>query len=695
MNNKDTCLKRKTISLEKFAILLPKPLTGSGVSSRLVYWSVHRRTGRSSATSLWDNTFPQSMHFRSGENFLGQVLEYAWVRLGPVYLPVEPILKEVESINSMAVTPTPETPLVAKFCQPSTVFAIACVSLSLVALSSIWRNRKSVITERKPTTSKGELTIIHEDEGYKSEEEAPAKSETPAPLSRIAQLLSDCSRVLRIVNSNNPETEEEALVMSTLSAEIPMSIATLCQIQQLLSVHYDILNSQQGLKTCFETIMSGLAVVISSLDGELATLGTCKCRSHKSPVEMTSTFKRIEQVTEKLRDQRQSLLFIADSYQRASEAANLATASKSLAVPVATSSSSAHTPGSDLKSFMENPPDVDELPEYSPPRNSEVIAPDTKGPPSHIVEIDSQPVKPQPTGSVANLFAAILSDSPEELESYLKDGVDLNTPHGRLQRYAMHEAARLNRASCASILIRYGALADCEDGKGDSPLHLASWEGNVEVGFVLLSAGVEIDRLSGRDGYSPLWCAISARHVDMARLLIKHGARVSMKAPSDSLPLHQAAITGQSAMAELLIDAGANVDSVDREMNTPLHYAATIGDIRTAKMLIREKADANAKQERGLTPLHWACHKGHEEMAKLLIESGAMINAKSETFASPLVCAAARGHLGCVKVLVRKGADCRVVTTEWDGVSGTAEEIARGRGFGSIASFIDEYAAKK
>lgn len=628
---------------------------------------------------------PQSMSFRQSENFLGQVLEYAWVKLGPVYLELSPISEEEE--NSM-VTPTPETPLVAKFCQPSTCFVIACVSLSLVALSSIWRNWKTGITQGELSISKQQTAIIHEDEGYKSEEE------TPSALSKVSQLLSDCSRVLRIVNSNDAESEEEVIVMSTLSAEIPMSIATLCQIQQLLSVHYDILNSQQGLKTCFETIMTGLAAVISSLDGELAMLGTCKCRSPKSPVETTSTFRRIEQVTEKLREQRQSLLFIADSFQRASEAATSAT-SKNLAVPVATSSLSAETPGSDLKSFMENPPDVDELPEYSPPRNNEMITPDAKGPPSHIVEIDSQPIKPQPKPSAVDLFAAIADNAPEELEGYLKDGVDPNVPNGRLQRHAMHEAARLNSASCASVLMRYGALADCDDGKGDSPLHLASWEGNVEVGSVLLSAGADIDRLSGRDGYSPLWCAISARHVDMARLLVKHGARVSLKAPSDSMPLHQAAITGQSAMAELLLDAGANVDCVDRESNTPLHYAATIGDIRTAKVLIREQADVNAKQERGLTPLHWACHKGHEEMAKLLIESGARINAKSETFASPLHCAAARGHLGCAKVLVRKGADCRVVTTEWNGVSGTAGEIARSRGFEGIAAFIREYAAKK
>ena len=630
------------------------------------------------------------MQFRSGENFLGQVLEYAWLRLGPVYL--DTILKEEDTRNSMAAVPTPEAPLIARFCHPSTVFAIACVSLSLVALSSIWTSSNSVRIERVLPTSKE--TVAIEDEGYKSEEDDSIESRTPSPLSTIAKLLTDCSRILQSTNSVTVDSEEQAIVMSTLSAEIPMSIATLCQIQQLLSVHYDILNSQQGLKTCFETIMSGLTVVITSLDGELASLGTCNCRPNKSPIETTSTFRRIEQVTEKLRDQRQSMLFIADSFQRVSKAASNSSAVTSPHAREATSSSSTHIPAVDLKTFMENTPGIDDLPEYSPPRNNEIISIDAKGPPSHVVEIDSRPVHPQSTASTADLFAAIAADAPEELESYLKNEVDPNTPHGRLQRRAMHEAARLNRPSCVTTLIRFAAIVDCEDAKGDSPLHLASWEGHVEVGSALLSAGADVDRLSGRDGYSPLWCAISARHVDMARLLLKHGARVSLKSPSDSLPLHQAAITGQSAIAKLLLDAGANVDCVDKEINTPLHYAATIGDIRTARALIRENADVNAKQARGLMPLHWACHKGHEDMAKLLIESGALINAKSETFATALHCAAARGHLECTKVLIRKGADCRIVTTEWDGMSGIAEEIASGRGFEGLATFINEYAAK-
>ena len=62
-------------------------------------------------------------------------------------------------------------------------------------------------------------------------------------------------------------------------------------------------------------------------------------------------------------------------------------------------------------------------------------------------------------------------------------------------------------------------------------------------------------------------------------------------------------------------------------------------------------------------------------MAKLLIDNGAQVNTKDKSFAMPLDCVAVRGHLDCIKVLVRKGTNCRVVTTEWNGLSGTARRL--------------------
>jgi ankyrin repeat protein len=587
--------------------------------------------------------------------------------------------------------------LATKLSQPVTFFTIACISISLVAISTVWRNKQASSHETisKRALTKPEINIL--DEGYSSPGEEALKRPRPqhfpshdntTVFSRTATLIARCSELLQVVNNTEVTQEEQAIIMSSLSAELPLSISALCQIQQLLGLYYNVLGTQSGLRSCFETVLTGLSTVVSSLDGELANLLDCDCSVRKFPAH-SGDFAQFEDLMQALRNHRESLLFVLDSVQKASDFSK--NASSSLALP-ALLDTKALTPGTDMKGFMDGPPDFDELPEYSPPADGQPMPDDSKGAPAHAVEIDSNPVAVKPNSNTAitaaDLFEAVKEDDIPGLESLLKANFDPNTTHGKLQRTALHEAARLNRSACAKTLIQHGAIVDVNDSKGDIPLHLASWEGHVEVSLELLSAGAGIDRMSGRDGSTPLWCAITAHHIDLARLLLKHGARIGLKSPTDALPLHQAAITGQSAMCELLLERGAIVDCVDREMNTPLHYAATIGDLRTARVLLKEGADVNKMQERGLTPLHWACHKGHDEMVTLLLSNGAKTNAKSATFASPLHCAAARGHLDCAKVLVKKAVDCSIVTTGWDGATGTAEEIARRRGFSNLVAVI-------
>jgi ankyrin repeat protein len=593
--------------------------------------------------------------------------------------------------------------LLTKLNQPATFFTIACVSISLLALSTAWKNRKP--SSPRPLLRRSEPEahpeIVITDEGYSSSGERTAEdisskiSTKPSLFTRTAALLDRCSTLLQVANTTPAREENQAIIMSSLSAELPMSIAALCQIQQLLGIYYDVFNTQPGLQSCYETVLTGLAFVVSTLDGELATLTRCDCSEQNFPRTSSSSHQQFEQLIQQLGDHRQSLMFVIDSAQKASES-HAASSSLTVAAPV---DSKAHTPGTDLKGFMDSPPDFDELPEYSPPTNGQPIIPHAKAPSSDAVEIDSQPVHLKPNSSITvtttDLFTAVAEDNSTELESLLSTGFDPNSTHGKLQRTALHEAARLNRPACAQILLHRGALVDIDDSKGDAPLHLASWEGNVETASLLLKADADIDRLSGRDGYSPLWCAITGQHIDLVRLLLRKGARVSLKSPADALPLHQAGIMGQSAMCQLLIESGANVDCKDREQNTPLHYAATTGDLRTAKVLINEGADVNAKQERGLTPLHWAAHKGHEDMVKLLLDSQAGMNALSETFATPLHCAAAKGHLRCAKALVRRGADCKIVTSGWDSATGTAEEMALLKGFASVATFITDFKGKR
>jgi ankyrin repeat protein len=578
--------------------------------------------------------------------------------------------------------------LFVKFAQPSTVFTVACLSISVLAIASAWRSgqRKAEV----PIGVKGGTTgpTTPKKQGEPPEEEGDLDSTSlDEYLARIASLLTAIAKL-----NKSRKTAPDSPVMAHLGSELELSIAALCQIQQLLSLYYSVLSSQGGMKLCFETILASLSTIISTLDGELSTMiwQVADGRGGSS-TQGRGTLKEIEDMTSKLKGQRESLLFIVDSLQRQVDQPGSSLQSLSNILE-SSSSENLSVPGDDINQIIEGHLGMDDLPpKYSPPAKGAPVPTDIKHVAPAPVEIDSNPISPSPKPAIApsKIFTSIAQNDIEALTSLLQDGADPNLPHGRLQRTPIHECARRNRPQHAILLLKHGALADADDAAGDAPLHLACWEGAVDVASVILTAGnADINRMSGRDANTPLLCAIASRNIDMARLLLKHDARVAMKSGADdTTPLHQAAITAQPAMCGLLIARGADVDARDREGNTPLHYAATVGHTRTVKELLTEGADFNAQQELGITPLHWACHKGHAKVVALLIEAGANIDVETEDRCRPIHCAAKSGHLACVQALLGAGANISG-EAEWEGIRGTPRELALKGGYKRIAGLL-------
>lgn len=67
----------------------------------------------------------------------------------------------------------------------------------------------------------------------------------------------------------------------------------------------------------------------------------------------------------------------------------------------------------------------------------------------------------------------------------------------------------------------------------------------------------------------------SSVKADIVRLLIKHGADVSVRDKTDATPLHLAAFSGSSEIVRLLLEQGADVTVVDMNHKTPLHLASS------------------------------------------------------------------------------------------------------------------------
>lgn len=555
---------------------------------------------------------------------------------------------------------------------PSTCFTVACVAFSFFAVSSVWKSSPAPeVTETKSSRPKTRRRVAVD--SLYADASSSSSSQPTSPLSVLADLISSCAKLSDRIRASEPDYATTALL-----TELALVTASLCQLQAAVCNNAGAIAPGTGPGACFTASASSLNATLRLLTShELRPAGTDEETAHHEGLEQ-------------LKAQKPALEFLLTTLNTPAFPPTPPTdhSDQFLKVTEADMISTGITPALETREWMEPPP------EYSPPASSStvVLAEKAKEKKDVAEETSSQPLVENAAGDVNSeaLYQAVTDDDAQVLSDLLEAGLSANDAFGELQRTPLHQAAHLNFCTCLSVLLRYGADMIAEDTKGDTPLHLAAWAGNVEALASLLSHGADVDWLSGRDGYSPLWCAISAENIDAARLLLKHGARVSLRSGSGLMPLHQAAVTGQSAMCELLLDRGAQVDARDDDQNTALHYAAASGSKSSVRALLQAGATVTAQQAQGLTPLHWTAHKGNIEALTLLLEFGAPLNAAAEEGATPLHLAANRGHLKTVRLLLDQGAKRKIHAT-WDGVEGTAAEMARNKNHARVARTIQTW----
>lgn len=100
---------------------------------------------------------------------------------------------------------------------------------------------------------------------------------------------------------------------------------------------------------------------------------------------------------------------------------------------------------------------------------------------------------------------------------------------------------------------------DARSDDGFTPLHLASYSGQVKVTEVLLNRGADCDAASTNEmAVRPINSAAARAHEVVVHLLLDHGADVDATMAGGFSPLHAAAHNGQTSMVRLLLDRGAD-----------------------------------------------------------------------------------------------------------------------------------------
>lgn len=130
---------------------------------------------------------------------------------------------------------------------------------------------------------------------------------------------------------------------------------------------------------------------------------------------------------------------------------------------------------------------------------------------------------------------------------------------------------------------------------GWTPLHVAAFEGHLEVCELLLSYNetVKINAFSENNS-TPLHLACAQGHLEVAHLLLKCGADAGIKDLDGNTPLHLAAAQGRESVVSWLLLQAPDIYEVNRE-------GSTVEDVATEeckRLLIMYKEIQNLLQTR-------------------------------------------------------------------------------------------------
>ncbi|MDX8433422.1 ankyrin repeat domain-containing protein [Mesorhizobium abyssinicae] len=144
-------------------------------------------------------------------------------------------------------------------------------------------------------------------------------------------------------------------------------------------------------------------------------------------------------------------------------------------------------------------------------------------------------------------------------------------------------------------------------------------KGDVAAVASALDKGAAINEI---DGVTALYIACEKGNVELAQLLIKRGADVSLPVSWQRTPLYAANKGGYADIVKLLLDNGADPNQVAKAQ-TPLHVAAENGCLQCVIHLVDAGAAVNALTSNGSPPIHLAKLSGHDDVVAYLRSHGA------------------------------------------------------------------------
>jgi ankyrin repeat protein len=216
---------------------------------------------------------------------------------------------------------------------------------------------------------------------------------------------------------------------------------------------------------------------------------------------------------------------------------------------------------------------------------------------------------------------------------------------------------RFTSVVSGSVAALLTLLLASPEGASGSPLHEAAAQGDFARAEEMLGPGGQGEDLifeADENGWQPIHEAVKSGSVDIARLLILHGAQLDARTANGRTPLWWSRhLHGEDHdMTRFLRNMNAPDDSADESEfrmlrgdeergedqqledpaptpgTTDLHFAATQGDSDSIVRLLDEQPDLlHVRDANGWQALHEAVRSGSVDTVRLLVSRGADVHA--------------------------------------------------------------------
>ena len=258
------------------------------------------------------------------------------------------------------------------------------------------------------------------------------------------------------------------------------------------------------------------------------------------------------------------------------------------------------------------------------------------------------------------LHSAAVNDQIESVHTLLRLGGRKSlTKVAETGGTPLHVAIAKGHKNMSSLLLNEGCPINVVDSKGNSLVHFAARNGQIDMIEMLAKLGLDMTIENCNRGWTPLHSAALEGQFESVRTLLRLGARKSMTKVDGTAgtPLHQAIGKGDKDIVSLLLSEGCPIDVVNSVGISPIHVASSRGQIDMIKMFAEHGANVNIGNCIGETPLHCAVISGqHKSMHTLFRLGGRKSLTKiAGTIGTPIHYAAAIGDSDMVSLLLNEG----------------------------------------